>query len=229
MKQFELKENERVEELGLNGLKILQSDALYRFTSDAVLLTRFASAKKNEKVADFCSGSGIVGLHYYALHKGVVFCTHLFELQEELAEMSERTVLLNGLDKSFTVHNLPVQSIGKEWDEFFSLVLCNPPYERAGSGEGTMSESCRIARHEVCITLGEIVSVAAKKLKFGGRLCMCHRADRLTDLLCGMRANKLEPKRMCFAGAKGKIPYLVFVEAVKGGKPGLKIEAPFEN
>lgn len=229
MKQYDIKPNERIEELGLNGLQIIQREDLYRFTSDAVLLTRFASAKKNEKVADFCSGSGIVGLHYYALRKEVVFCAHLFELQPALAQMSERTVMLNGLDKIFTVHNMPIQQIGREWDEFFSLILCNPPYERAGTGESSLSESCRIARHEIAVTLEEIVSVAAKKLKFGGRLCMCHRADRLTDLLCEMRANKLEPKRMCFAGARGKLPYLVFVEGVKGGKPGLKIEPPFEN
>ena len=230
MKQSELiKENERVEELFLNGLKIIQSSELYRFTSDAVLLTKFASAKKNERVADFCSGSGIVGLHFYALHREVVFCTHLFELQPPLADMSERTVRLNGLDKLFTVHNMPVQEIGREWDEFFSLILCNPPYERAGTGESSLSESSRIARHEVAITLDEIISVAARKLKFGGRLCMCHRADRLTDILYDMRANKLEPKRICYAGAKGKPPYLVFVEGVKGGKPGIKHEPSFEN
>jgi len=229
MKTELIKENESIEELGLNGLKIIQSENLYRFTSDAVLLTKFALAKKNEKVADFCAGSGIVGLHFYALHKEVVFCTHAFEIQAPLADMCARTIELNGLNKLFTVHNMPVQEIGKEWDEFFSLILCNPPYERAGSGEGSLSESSRIARHEVAVTLEEIISVASKKVKFGGRLCMCHRADRLTDILYLMRANKLEPKRLRFAGAKNKPPYLVFVEGVKGGKPGIKIELPFEN
>jgi len=224
-----LRPGERVEELFLNGLKIIQNENLYRFTSDAVLLTRFASAKKNEAVADFCSGSGIVGLHFYALHSGVVRSADLFELQPALAEMSERTVALNGLTDIFKVHNTPLQQIGKEFEEGFTLILCNPPYEKAGTGDGSLSESVRLARHEVAITLEEIVSIAAKKLRYGGRLCMCHRADRLADLIFSMRSNGLEPKRLRFASAHGKLPYLVFIEGVKGGRPGIKIEAPFEN
>ena len=66
--EINLSDGERIEELFLNGVKIIQNENLYRFTSDAVLLTRFARAKKNEILADFCSGSGIVGLHFYALH-----------------------------------------------------------------------------------------------------------------------------------------------------------------
>ena len=227
--EVEIRQNESVEELFLNGLKIIQSKDLYRFTSDAVLLTKFASAKKNDIVADFCSGSGIVGLHFYALHPSVVKSVDLFELQQGLAEMSERTVQLNGLEHLFTVNNTPLQQIGKQFDGLFSLILCNPPYEKQGAGEEKLNESDRLARREIAITLEEIISIAAAKLKFGGRLCMCHRADRLADLIFEMRKNGIEPKRICFAGATGKLPYLVFIEGARGGKPGLKFEPNFEN
>ena len=69
MKQVELNENEVLEDMLLNGLKIVQDTRLYRFTSDSVLLSRFAKPKKGDKVADFCAGSGIVAFHFYALHK----------------------------------------------------------------------------------------------------------------------------------------------------------------
>ena len=224
-----LKEGERIEELLLGGLKIIQSEDLYRFTSDSILLTKFASAKKNERVADFCSGSGIVGLHFYALHKEAVKEVKFFEIQPQLAEMSERSVRLNGLSEKFTVYNIPVQKIGKEFNGYFSLVLCNPPYECAGTGEKSLSESDAIARHEGSLTLEDVIRVAALKLKYGGRLCIVHRADRLVDLLCFMRKYGVEPKRLKYAGAKGKAPYTVFAEGVKGGKPSVKTEAPFEN
>ena len=227
--EYFLNKGESIEDLGIGGLKILQSRELYRFTSDAVLLTKFASAKKNEKVADFCSGGGIVGLHYYALNKNSVKSVDMFELQAPLAEMCSRTVELNGLGDIFSVHNQRVQDIGREFDGAFSLILCNPPYERAGTGEKSLSESDRLARHEIAVTLSEIVSVAAKKLKFGGRLCLSHRADRLPDLMCSMRENGLEPKRLKFVIAGGEVPYLVLIEGAKGGRPALKIEPPFKN
>ena len=222
-------EGENTEELGIDGLKIIQSDNLYKFTSDAVLLSKFAAAKKGEKLADFCSGSGIVGLHFYALNKNQVKEAHLFEIQPSLADMSERSIALNDLGDIFSVHNLPIGEIGAEFNNYFSLVLCNPPYEKAGSGEENFSESDRIARREIFTTLGEIVKIAAKKLKFGGRLCLAHRADRLTDVVCAMRENGVEPKRLKFASGKNKPPYLLFIEGVKGGKPSLKIEEPFIN
>ncbi|MBP5193338.1 MAG: methyltransferase [Clostridia bacterium] len=227
--KVELLEGENVEELGIDRLKIIQSDKLYRFTSDAVLLTKFAAAKKGEKLADFCSGSGIVGLHFYALNKNLIKEAHLFELQPALANMSERSVLLNDLGGIFSVHNTPIAEIGAEFNNYFSLILCNPPYEKAGAGEENLSESVRIARREVFTTLEEIVKVAAKKLKFGGRFCISHRADRLVDVVCAMRDCGIEPKRVKFACGKNKAPYLLFAEGVKGGKPSLGIEPSIIN
>ena len=74
-----LREGESVEELLEGGLKIIQDRSLYRFTSDSVLLSRFAKGKKGDRVADFCAGSGIVGLHFYALNPHVSSVT-LFEI-----------------------------------------------------------------------------------------------------------------------------------------------------
>ena len=224
-----LNDGESLEELGIGGLKILQSKHLYRFTSDAILLTKFASVKKNEKVADLCSGGGIVGLHFYALNENLVKSVDMFELQEPLVEMCSRTIEFNGLTDIFFVHAQRVQDIGREYDGYFSLVLCNPPYERAGTGDKSLSESDRIARHEIAVTLEEIVSVAAKKLKYGGRMYISHRADRLTDLMCSMRENGIEPKRLKFVIARGETPYLVLLEGAKGGRPGIKIEPFIKN
>ena len=86
---MELKENETLEDLLIDGLKIIQSKDLYRFSSDAVLLSKFASFKKGDKVMDLCAGSGIIGLHFYALHKDVKSVKEV-EIQSELADICKR-------------------------------------------------------------------------------------------------------------------------------------------
>ena len=109
---------ERLEDLCLNGLKIYQDDSLYRFTSDVVILSRFVRVKKEDFVADFCSGSGIVGIHLYGLNSNIKSVT-LFELQEKLARLSEKSIKLNGLEDKFSVVNCKIQEISKEYNEKF--------------------------------------------------------------------------------------------------------------
>ncbi len=212
---------EVIEPLLIGEYRIIQDTSLYRFTSDSVLLARFLRAKKGERVADFCAGSGIVGLHFFAENTGVEHVT-LFEMQPELAQMSRRTVALNRLEEKFTVENCRVQEIPKEYTEQFSLILCNPPYERDGFEKA--DESKALCRKELSLTLEELVKAAGRCLKFGGRLALVQRADRLTEVLCALRAEHLEPKKLQFvAGKRNAKPYAALVAAVKGGKAGLDV------
>ncbi len=210
-----------IEPLLIGNYRIIQDTSLYRFTSDSVLLARFLRAKKGERVADFCSGSGIVGLHFFAENKGVEHVT-LFEMQKELAEMSRRTVALNGLEDTFTVENCRLQEIPAEYTEKFSLILCNPPYEREGFEKADGGKA--VCRKELSLTLQELVRAASRCLKFGGRFALVHRADRLSEVLCALHAENLEPKKLqLVAGKENAKPYAVLVAAVKGGKAGLEV------
>lgn len=215
---FELKENEVLEEF-FGDKKIIQNTGLYRFTSDSILLSRFARAKFGDNVADFCSGSGVVGFHFLCLNS-IISSLTLFEMQQSLADMSRRTAELNGFDCNVVCTRL--QDIGREFDDKFSLILCNPPYERGGF-ENEVYERA-ICRKEITVTLAEIIEVAFRKLKFGGRFALINRSDRTAELLYLLKKRGLEPKRMQFVtGAKNVKPYLVMVEAVKGGKEGVDV------
>ena len=210
-----------IEPLLIGNYQIIQDTSLYRFTSDSVLLARFLRAKKGERVADFCSGSGIVGLHFFAENKGVEHVT-LFEMQKELAEMSRRTVALNGLKDTFTVENCRLQDIPAEYTEKFSLILCNPPYEREGFEKADWGKA--ICRKELSLTLQELVRAAGRCLKFGGRFALVHRADRLAEVFCALHQENLEPKKLqLVAGKENAKPYAALVAAVKGGKAGLEV------
>lgn len=219
---IELGEYEVLEDMLVDGLKIVQDTRLYRFTSDSVLLSRFVKARNGEKVADFCAGSGIVAFHFYALNKDKKNLSFtLFELQEELSALSKKTAEYNGFDNfSFVCGEL--QNLPKEYNEAFSLVLCNPPYERGGFENDDYKKA--ICRKEITITLPEIARAAAKALKYGGRLCMLHRADRIAEVCYTLHEVKLEVKKIQFVGGRcATKPYLVMIEAVKGGKPNVEI------
>ncbi len=220
---MQLGEYEVLEDMMIGGLKIAQDTRLYRFTSDSVLLSKFARVKNGDKIADFCAGSGIVAFHLYALQrekkKDLTFT--LFELQKELSALSEKTAEYNGFD-NFSFECGRLQEIPERYREQFSLIVCNPPYEKGGFDN---EEYCKaICRKELTINLAEIAKAAAFALKFGGRMCMLHRADRLAEVCYTLKAQNLEVKKIQpVASVTGAKPYLVMVEAVKGGKPACEL------
>lgn len=225
MNGVQLNEYEVLEDMLIDGLKVVQDTRLYRFTSDSVLLSRFAKAKKGDKVADFCAGSGIVAFHFYALNRGKIEGLEftLFEMQKELSDLSEKTARINGFE-NFEIVNCKLQDLPKAYNEKFSLVLCNPPYERSGSGFDNDNYRKAVCRKEITIDLSEIARAASFALKFGGRLCMLHRADRLPEVCYALKAYNIEVKKIQFVGGRdASKPYLVMIEGVKGGKPGCQI------
>lgn len=212
---------EVIESLLIGNYKIIQDSEKYRFTSDSVLLSRFLKAKRGEVLADFCSGSGVVGLHFYAENMGVKSVT-LFEMQKGLADMSRKTVALNGLEDVFRVENVRLQEIPADYVEAFSLILCNPPYERGGFQNADADKA--VCRKELTLSLEELCFAAKRCLKFGGRLALVHRADRVSEVLNALHANALEPKKLQFiSGKEGDKPYALLVAAVKGGKAGVDV------
>lgn len=204
---------------------IIQDKSLYRFTSDSILLSRFARGKAHDVVADFCAGSGAVGYHFLCLNPNISSLT-LFEMQPTLADMARRTAEANGFDCKVVEGRL--QDIGAEYNGAFSLILCNPPYERGGFDNLTYEKA--VCRKEITITLDEILSIASKKLKFGGRIAMTNRADRLAEVAYTMKKYGVEPKRIQLVkGAEGAPYYLVMVEGVKGGKPSVEVMPELVN
>jgi tRNA1(Val) A37 N6-methylase TrmN6 len=214
---------ERLEDLNLIGLKIYQDDEKYCFTSDAVLLSRFARVKKGDVVADFCSGSGIVGIHLFGLNSSKINSVTLFEMQKPLFDLSVKSIKENNLEKVFSMVNCKVQDIGSEYNGKFSLITCNPPYAKVDSGEHDENPEIDVCRREVELTITELLKAVSRALKYGGRFCICHRADRLIDVVSAMKEFGIEPKILQFVSGKGKDPYLFLMEGVKGGKGGLKV------
>lgn len=216
-----LKPNERLEDLQLDNLYIIQSDLEYRFTSDAVALANFVHVSNFGRVVDLCSGSGVIGILVNAKNK--VKDVTLVEIQESLADMSKRTLKYNNID-NISVVNQKLQGISKVLGEgLFDVVTCNPPYKKQGSTV-LLSEKQNIAicKHEITVTLEEIILEASKLLKFGGNFFTVNKEDRLVDIICLCRKYNLEPKEIKIIKSK-KGANIVLIKARKGGKSGVAI------
>jgi len=217
-----IKSNECLEDLQCNNLFIIQEKEGYRLTSDAVALANFVRVKPNGKVVDLCSGSGVIGILVSA--KNPVSYTYLVEIQSNLADMSKRTIEHNGLDNVFSVVNKPLQDIHKEIGVgTFDVVVCNPPYKKSGTATNIGAiDTISIAKHEITVTLEDIIREAGKLLKFGGDFYIVNKEERLVDMMCIMRKYQLEPKELkILPSTKGAS--VVMLKARKGGKSGLKI------
>ena len=195
----------------------------HRFGSDAFLLAHFARARRRDTVCDLCSGCGIVPL--LLARQDPPQRIYAVEIQPEAAALIERGAAESGLDGRIVPVCADLRRLETPGAESCDLVTCNPPYRPAGSGALSGSEAARIARHEVLCTLEDVCRSAARLLKTGGRFCLCQRPQRLGDVICALRAARLEPKRLRFAAKTPQDPpWLCLIEGRKGGRPGLSVE-----
>jgi tRNA1Val (adenine37-N6)-methyltransferase len=216
-----LKDGERVDDLQLNKLKIIQNPARFCFGTDAVLLANFATAYKDERVIDLCTGTGIIPLLMSAKTQARHFTG--LELQPESACMARRSVLLNNLSERIKIDTGDIKDAALRYGSaVFYAVTVNPPYLNAGIVNER--EHIALARHEIACTLDDVLRVSAKLLRFGGRLYMVHRPHRLADVMAGLREHRLEPKRLrTVQPREGKDATLVLIEAALGGKVWLTV------
>ena len=212
-----------------NDIKVYQDDELYTFTSDSVLLSKFATVKKGDVVADFCAGSGVVGFNLYALNSELINSIHFFELQEPLFNLCKMSIEKNGLTEKCFAINTRLQDIDKSFNGKFSLIVCNPPYMKVGHGENNQFEQKALCKSEIALSLEELCTAFGRCLKFGGRVCLVHRADRLVEVITELKKNNVEPKKLQFVCSGEKEPYLFILEGVKGGKSGLKVLNSIKN
>lgn len=220
---MELLENERIDDLQLRGLSIIQKKDGFCFGCDAVFLSHFANIKNGDKVLDMCTGTGIIPILLYGKYKPSFI--YGVEIIPEIASMAQRSVLYNKIDNIEIINDDLKNCTALFGKCSFDCVTCNPPYEKKGGGIVNPDDIKAISRHEIMCSLDDVISSAVSVLKPGGKLFMVHRANRLADVLCTMRTHGMEPKRIKMVAPNSeKEPNLFLVEGMKGAKQFLKME-----
>lgn len=245
-----LRENERIDDLEVNGFRIIQNPFYFCFGMDSVLLSNFASIKKGADVIDLGTGTGIIPLLLAAKSKGRSWTG--IELQESIAEMAVRSTILNHVEDPVSSGKLmddklqpddkkrlissrleegrcrivaaDVRRIRELYEPAsFGAVTSNPPYMKENSGIKNPSDTRYISRHEAFLSLEDVISQASYLLKTRGTFTMVHRPSRLPEIMELMRKYRLEPKRMRLVQPYiDKEPNMVLIEGIKEAGSELK-------
>lgn len=195
----------------------------HTFGTDAVLLSHFANPKQKDSLVDLGTGCGIIPL--LMLRDNKLSRAIGVDISKEATDLAEKTKKELEL-ANFEIINSDLNQLkGKVKFGYHTLVTCNPPYKAPKAGLKNPDQVEAVARHEIACTLEDIVSVGARLLQTGGRFCMCHRPERLAELITLMTKYNVEPKRLrLVAQRRGEEPWLVLVEGRRSGKIGLRIE-----
>ena len=210
-----LRPGERLDDLEINGFRLIQRPDAFRFGTDSVLLADFVRAKPGRAV-ELCSGAGLISL--LLLTREPRLSLDCAELDPAASAAAERNFAENRLGESVRALCLDIRAHRAALPHAaYGLAVCNPPYFAEGSGRA--SESM-----EAGCTLAEVVAAAAWCLRTGGAFCLVHRPERLAELLSLMVGAGLEPKRLRLVQHRlEKPPSLVLVEGRKGARPGLEV------
>ncbi len=229
-----LKENERIDNLEINNFKIIQDKSGFCFGIDSVLLSDFAkNIKNNAKCVDLGTGTGILSILLCA--KTNLAKIYGIEVQQDVADMANRSRILNNLQERFEIFNMNIKDILNSSNVYadilkknsFDCVITNPPYKKINTGKINDNEKKLISRHEITANLNDFLEVAKYLLKDKGSLYMVHRPERMVEILKCMKENKIEPKEIQFVYPQvDKEPNLILIKGIKNGKEFLKIKKP---
>lgn len=217
---------ERVDDLCLDGLKIIQKIGGYGFTSDSVLLANFVKTKRKDICVEIGAGSGIISI--LVNHKESPKKIFAFELQNEVAALAQRNVKMNNMSQNIEVIADRIQNHKKHFENGIAdVVFSNPPYFKFDSNVSGLVEEKNISRFDKELTLEDFFNCVGNILKFGGKLFFVHSSQRINECFGHMKQNNLTPKRIYFVHPNENKDSTVFLcECIKGGKEGMVVMPP---
>ena len=224
-KTIKLKENEKIDDLEFKGLKIIQNVEGFCFGIDSILLSDFAkNIKKNSRVIDLGTGTGVISILLSKKTEAQEIIG--VEIQDEIADMANRSVKLNNLEDKIKIINENIINLNKLYKKnSFDVVVTNPPYKKIDTGIINKNIKKTISRHEISASLKDFIEISSYLLKDKGEFFMVNRPNRLVDILCFMREEKIEPKKIRLVYPnKDKKANLVLIYGVKNGNSFLELE-----
>jgi len=215
------REDETVDSLPCGNLLILQKKNGYRYSIDSYLLAAFVEEIPGTEALEIGSGSGVVSILTAAAKDLNVTGV---EIQEEMADMSVRSVMMAGLSDKVRIVCCDIKNYpGPKVD----VVLTNPPFRPLDTGRVNPIREKAVARHELSLNLDTLIRKAYKLVKQGGRFYIVDPSWGMADLISSLRAHHLEPKRIrCVHTSIDRNAEICLVCAVKEGGKECIVERP---
>ena len=222
----EIRPGERLDDLQIGGLELIQDPEKFCFGVDAVFLSDFVRVRPGESVLDLGTGNGIIPV----LLSAKTEARHItgLEIQADTAEMARRSVAHNHLEDRIDIVTGDIKEAAELFrPAFFDVITTNPPYMLADHGIRNPDDAKAVARHEILCTLDDILRESMRLMQDNSRFYMIHRPFLLTEIMIKMHEYKIEPKRICFIHPYiDKEPTMVLIEGVRGAKPRVTVEPP---
>ena len=222
----EIRPGERLDDLQIGGLELIQDPEKFCFGGDAVFLSDFVRVRPGESVLDLGTGNGIIPV----LLSAKTEARHItgLEIQADTAEMARRSVAHNHLEDRIDIVTGDIKEAAELFrPAFFDVITTNPPYMLADHGIRNPDDAKAVARHEILCTLDDILRESMRLMQDKSRFYMIHRPFRLTEIMIKMHEYKIEPKRIRFIHPYiDKEPTMVLIEGVRGAKPRVTVEPP---
>ncbi|MDO4732868.1 MAG: tRNA1(Val) (adenine(37)-N6)-methyltransferase [Bacillota bacterium] len=226
MTSFQLEDNERIDDLYCQGLKVIQSTSAPGFSIDAILLADFVKLQKRERLIDLGTGTAVIPLLLAA--KEPKCRIQALELMPAMAAMARRSVILNGLNEQIQVQEGDIRQAAELYGRAaFDVAVSNPPYYKVGAGKVSSDPLRAAARSESFCSLSELLDTAAALLKPLGRFYVVHRAERLEELLVSAEKRRLHCCRLRMVHPRAeKEANLLLAQFSLGRRGQLHVEAP---
>ncbi len=207
---------------------IYQNDDWFKFSLDSVLLASFVTLNlRVKKILDLATGNAPIPMLLSYRTKAHIYGV---EYQECIYQLGKKSVVDNQLEDRVTLLNDDVRLLKERFSsDYFDVVVCNPPYFKVNRGGDFLNDNTvkACARHELTLSLDDVLGQASYLLKSGGIFAMVHRTERLVEILNFFKMYHIEPKRIQFIYPKeGKESNLFLIEGIKNGKSGLKMLSP---
>ena len=210
------------------NLKIIQRSDYFNFSIDSLLVSEFVSIKKDTKnIIDLGTGNAVIPLFLSKKTSAKIFG---IEIQKISFELAQRNININNLNEQIYIIYDDMKNYKKYFlNGSFDIVVSNPPFFKFNGNKELLNdlEQLSIARHEIEITLEELIQTASLLVKDRGYFYLVHRADRLTEIISALQKFNFEAKKIKFCyTTENKNAKIVLIEAIKSGKAGLTILPP---
>jgi len=225
-KDVPIYKDEVLDDLQLNGLKIIQNTKDYRFSSDSVLLANFVKAGHKDKVVELCSGSGVISiLVNEKCSPKEITC---FEIQPQLTDMAIRSVRYNNIKNIKFVNEDLINASNFVGEGQTDVVICNPPYYKVPEDESSINLKYKLTKYEFSTNLDKLFASSEKLLKYGGKMFIVHVPSRLQDILYFAQKHNLICKKLQFVYPNQTKPlsHLILAMFVKKGNEGCDVLKP---
>lgn len=214
----------RLDDLLLGHMKLYQDTEEFCFSLDAILLSHFVKIRPKYVYADLGTGTGVIPhiLTYLGAQK-----VHGFEYNPKTASLAKQSVQYNGLTSCIEIHEMDYRLLSASWNQTVDGIVCNPPYYELGHGKVSQREGRAKALHQGDTHLLEILQLSRRLLRGQGYLWLIYPAKDLWQVTRMLKEERFTLKRMrCVHSYLCSDAKFVLLEAVLGGREGVRIEPP---